>query len=88
MTTIVHQPLCKICRQPVGPNGKIVRLRGQTLAHLCERDAQLLVTGVVTARKYGAAFLRGVLRTRYPKGFKVAQDIYRALAEARAEVTP
>jgi hypothetical protein len=63
-------------------------MRGKVYAHLCARDAALLVTGVATARKYGAAFLRGMLRKQYPRGFKVAQDLYRAFAEARAEVTP
>lgn len=87
MSTIVHAPSCKICRQPVGPDGKVVRLRGKVYAHLCARDATLLVVSAATARKYGTAFLRGFLRSHYPTGFKVAQDLYRAVVDARAEVS-
>ena len=88
MSTIVHAPSCKICRQPIGPDGKTVRVRGKVLGYLCARDALMLVTTARTAQKYGNAFLRGFLRRQYPKGFKVAQDLYRAFAEARAEVSP
>jgi hypothetical protein len=87
MTTIIHAPSCVLCRNPVGPDGKVVRARGQVVAHICARDAELLVVGASVARRYGGAFLRGFLRQRYPDGFKAAQKLYLAIAAGRAEAS-
>lgn len=77
-------PKCVFCRQPVGKDAVAVRVGSKLLGVACAPHAKVAMKTAIVARKYGPAFLRGFLKSRYPKAFALVAEAYQTLAETES----